>query len=205
MIVADFSMKNGRENRNNGNQEKGKEEKEALRKSVRVKRGTPKASPKFLYASRISSPLDSEFDPRLDCRKDSGFVFPGLGTIRGKRKSYSEIQDWDRNRPLRCYARPPALVLAPVPVEPPCDGRRQERCLRDYETPARPRGIPTSRARPWRRWKAEDCRRHPLAREACRFCSRQWPLNHRRRGPSGQFDQQPWSQRSARRTILRCA
>jgi hypothetical protein len=29
-IVADFSMKNGRENRNNGNQEKGKEEKEAL-------------------------------------------------------------------------------------------------------------------------------------------------------------------------------
>jgi hypothetical protein len=27
-----FSMKNGRENRNNGNQEKGKEEKEALRK-----------------------------------------------------------------------------------------------------------------------------------------------------------------------------
>jgi hypothetical protein len=29
--VADFSMKNGRENRTNGNQEKGKEEKEALR------------------------------------------------------------------------------------------------------------------------------------------------------------------------------
>jgi hypothetical protein len=29
-----FSMKNGRENRNNGNQEKGKEEKEALRKSI---------------------------------------------------------------------------------------------------------------------------------------------------------------------------
>jgi hypothetical protein len=55
MIVADFSMNNGRENRNNGNQEKGKEEKEALRKSVRSqKRGTPKASPKFLYAS--SSP-----------------------------------------------------------------------------------------------------------------------------------------------------
>jgi hypothetical protein len=30
-FVADFSMKNGRENRNNGNQEKGKKEKEALR------------------------------------------------------------------------------------------------------------------------------------------------------------------------------
>jgi hypothetical protein len=29
---CEFSMKNGRENRNNGNQEKGKEEKEALRK-----------------------------------------------------------------------------------------------------------------------------------------------------------------------------
>ena len=28
---CEFSMKNGRENRNNGNQEKGKEEKEALR------------------------------------------------------------------------------------------------------------------------------------------------------------------------------
>jgi hypothetical protein len=32
---------------NNGNQEKGKEEKEALRKSVRSNKGTPKASPKF--------------------------------------------------------------------------------------------------------------------------------------------------------------
>jgi hypothetical protein len=29
-IVAEFSMKNGRENRTNGNQEKGKEKKEAL-------------------------------------------------------------------------------------------------------------------------------------------------------------------------------
>jgi hypothetical protein len=35
-----FSMKNGRENRNNGNQEKGKEEKEALSKfSTKSKRG----------------------------------------------------------------------------------------------------------------------------------------------------------------------
>jgi len=30
MTVAKFSMKNGRENRTNGNQEKGEEEKEAL-------------------------------------------------------------------------------------------------------------------------------------------------------------------------------
>jgi hypothetical protein len=51
-IVADFSMKNGRENRTNGNEEKGKEEKEALRRSVRSQeRGTPKASPKFLRGS----------------------------------------------------------------------------------------------------------------------------------------------------------
>jgi hypothetical protein len=52
MIVADFSMKNGRENRNNGNQEKGKEEKEALTsQQQKEKRGTPKASPKFLRGS----------------------------------------------------------------------------------------------------------------------------------------------------------
>jgi hypothetical protein len=43
--VADFSMKNGRENRTNGNQEKGKEEKEALSSQYEVKWGTPKASP----------------------------------------------------------------------------------------------------------------------------------------------------------------
>jgi hypothetical protein len=45
-----FFHENGRENRNNGNQEKGKEEKEALSSSVRKKqKGTPQASPKFLY------------------------------------------------------------------------------------------------------------------------------------------------------------
>src|ERR1700678_3803973 len=44
-------MKNGRENRTNGNEEKGKEEKEALRSQYEVKWGTPKASPKFLRAS----------------------------------------------------------------------------------------------------------------------------------------------------------
>ena len=43
-----FSMKNGRENRNNGNQEKGKEEKEALRVSTTKSKGTLNASPKFL-------------------------------------------------------------------------------------------------------------------------------------------------------------
>jgi hypothetical protein len=32
-------MKNGRENRNHGNQEKGKKEKEALRSSVQSKKG----------------------------------------------------------------------------------------------------------------------------------------------------------------------
>jgi hypothetical protein len=45
MIVADFSMNNGRENRNNGNQEKGKKEKEALRKSYEVKKGDAESVP----------------------------------------------------------------------------------------------------------------------------------------------------------------
>jgi hypothetical protein len=35
-IVADFSMKNGRENRTNGNQKKGKEKKEALSGQYKV-------------------------------------------------------------------------------------------------------------------------------------------------------------------------
>jgi hypothetical protein len=38
-------MKNGRENRNNGNQEKGKEEKEALRKLSSSQKGTLKSVP----------------------------------------------------------------------------------------------------------------------------------------------------------------
>ena len=39
-------MKNGRENRNNGNQEKGKEEKEALRKvQYEVQKGTLEKRP----------------------------------------------------------------------------------------------------------------------------------------------------------------
>jgi hypothetical protein len=45
MIVADFSMNNGRENRNNGNQEKGKKEKEALRRSVRSQKGGRRKRP----------------------------------------------------------------------------------------------------------------------------------------------------------------
>jgi hypothetical protein len=50
MIVADFSMNNGRENRNNGNQEKGKEEKEALRKSVRSQKGGRRKRPLSFWA-----------------------------------------------------------------------------------------------------------------------------------------------------------
>jgi hypothetical protein len=38
-------MKNGRENRNNGNQEKGKKEKEALRKFNTSKKGTLQSVP----------------------------------------------------------------------------------------------------------------------------------------------------------------
>jgi hypothetical protein len=44
-----FSMKNGRENRTNGNEEKGKKEEKALSKSsAKANRGTQNASPKFL-------------------------------------------------------------------------------------------------------------------------------------------------------------
>jgi hypothetical protein len=54
-------MKNGRENRNNGNQEKGKEEKETLKKrrSVRTLKGTPTASPKFFVSVIPLPPLVS--------------------------------------------------------------------------------------------------------------------------------------------------
>jgi hypothetical protein len=46
MIVADFSMNNGRENRTNGNQEKGKKEKEALSKvSTKSKKGDAESVP----------------------------------------------------------------------------------------------------------------------------------------------------------------
>ena len=41
-------MKNGRENRNNGNQEKGKKEKETLRSDFDVKRGREKRPLSFL-------------------------------------------------------------------------------------------------------------------------------------------------------------
>jgi hypothetical protein len=40
-------MTNGRENRTNGNEEKGEKEKEALRKQYEVRWGTQIASPKF--------------------------------------------------------------------------------------------------------------------------------------------------------------
>jgi hypothetical protein len=40
-------MTNGRENRTNGNEEKGEKEKEALREQYEVRRGTQIASPKF--------------------------------------------------------------------------------------------------------------------------------------------------------------
>jgi len=43
-------MKNGRENRNNGNQEKGKKEKETLSKFSTKSQGTLNASPKFFRA-----------------------------------------------------------------------------------------------------------------------------------------------------------
>ena len=58
-------MKNGRENRNNGNQEKGKEEKEALRKSGTKQKGDAEERPLSFFAAkiiplvRLIRPLDS--------------------------------------------------------------------------------------------------------------------------------------------------
>jgi hypothetical protein len=46
-------MKNGRENRNNGNQEKGKEEKEALRKFGTSKQGDAQERPLSFFVAEI--------------------------------------------------------------------------------------------------------------------------------------------------------
>jgi len=58
-------MNNGRENRNNGNQEKGKEEKEALRSQYEVKKGDAKKRPlsfcgEDLFGSRRGVLRDAE-------------------------------------------------------------------------------------------------------------------------------------------------
>jgi hypothetical protein len=57
MIVADFSMNNGRENRNNGNQEKGKEEKEALSGQYEVKKGGRQKRPLSFCAASLVGKL----------------------------------------------------------------------------------------------------------------------------------------------------
>ena len=46
-------MNNGRENRNNGNQEKGKEEKEALRSQFKAKTGDAECVPQVFCAERF--------------------------------------------------------------------------------------------------------------------------------------------------------
>jgi hypothetical protein len=65
-------MKNGRENRNNGNQEKGKEEKETLASSVRSQQGTLNASPKFFV---LSYRAENEIAERS--RSESKHPYPG--------------------------------------------------------------------------------------------------------------------------------
>jgi hypothetical protein len=65
-----FFHENGRENRNNGNQEKGKEEKEALRSEYEVKRGRQKRPLSFLEgcysAFAFSPPSGLNFNPHFD-------------------------------------------------------------------------------------------------------------------------------------------
>jgi hypothetical protein len=94
MIVADFSMNNGRENRTNGNQEKGKEEKEALRRSVESQKGTLKASPKFLCGTCRGLRLGpaTSLPSSQDSEQDSERAFPGPGIIHGTRKNCSRNQ-----------------------------------------------------------------------------------------------------------------
>ena len=68
-----ISMNNGRENRTNGNEEKGEKEKEALRKfSTKSNRGTQIASPKFFCGSH--SPATSYPVP---CRIELQQLFSG--------------------------------------------------------------------------------------------------------------------------------
>jgi hypothetical protein len=54
-------MKNGRENRNNGNQEEGKKEKETLGNSVRSQKGTRNASPKFFWGQSFKVSILQRF------------------------------------------------------------------------------------------------------------------------------------------------
>jgi hypothetical protein len=51
-------MKNGRENRNNGNQEEGEKEKETLRTFSTKSKGTLNASPKFFLGKNSAGQFD---------------------------------------------------------------------------------------------------------------------------------------------------
>ena len=89
-------MNNGRENRTNGNQEKGKEEKEALRKSVRVKRGRQKRPLSFCAEDLVSAALSALFYlvrwPRGTLRKIRHSLL-SLGTQSAKGAEVAMIVD----------------------------------------------------------------------------------------------------------------
>src|SRR5215472_10275823 len=90
-------MNNGRENRNNGNQEKGKKEKETLSTQYEVKRGTRDASPKFFCGQlspwRNPNALLESSAWRLALASDTGaqFTFRGiLFSLSGHRLRYAQ-------------------------------------------------------------------------------------------------------------------
>src|SRR5258708_10557010 len=94
-------MNNGRENRTNGNQEKGKEEKEALRSQYEVKKGGRRKRPLCFFARNLTS-LSSvnpfSVNPaaflylRWDSGRDSEPASPGRDIVRGTRRSCNRSQ-----------------------------------------------------------------------------------------------------------------
>jgi hypothetical protein len=105
-----FSMKNGRENRNNGNQEEGEKEKETLKEDqYEVRKGTRNASPKFFVCgSRLRF---SWFAPELQSRWES--ASPVQGTNCDTHKSHSAFLAVARNLRRRCPPQPLARADEP--------------------------------------------------------------------------------------------
>src|ERR1700676_4312497 len=84
-------MKNGRENRNNGNQEKGKEEKEALGCfKQEATRGRSRASPKFLGGKKLQTtePQRSERKAAKGAKNPTVQLFATLSKRCGIRFSF---------------------------------------------------------------------------------------------------------------------
>src|ERR1700694_1354964 len=89
-----FSMKNGRENRNNGNQEKGKEEKETLRKLSTKLKGDAQKRP-LSFCDRMVPTYPANSAVRRCSQLDA--------------ESASPSQDIDSDTRRNCSASPASL------------------------------------------------------------------------------------------------